>query len=225
MTDANVVLGRLNPGYFLGGEIALDVEGARRAIEERCARPLGLDVVEAANGIVEIANAAMVNALHLISVQRGYDPRDFVLVAFGGAGPVHANALARDAEMPTLLVPAQPRHLLGDGLLATDLERDASSTVMRRLDALDTGEIEAAFAVLERAGAAELAAEGLAARRDRVAAPDRHALRRPELRADGRRHAFDAASAWARRALPRRARPRVRLQRPRRADRVSSACG
>ena len=112
VTDANVVLGRLNPSYFLGGEIGLDVDGARRAIEERCAKPLGLDVTAAANGIVEIANAAMVNALHLISVQRGYDPRDFVLFGFGGAGPVHANALARDAEMPTLLIPAQPRHLL-----------------------------------------------------------------------------------------------------------------
>ena len=78
VTDANVVLGRLNPDYFLGGEIGLDVDGARAAIEERCAKPLGLSVVEAANGIVEIANAAMVNALHLISVQRGYDPRDFV---------------------------------------------------------------------------------------------------------------------------------------------------
>ena len=108
VTDANVVLGRLNPGYFLGGEIGLDVEGARRAIQERCADPLGLSLVEAANGIVEIANAAMVNALHLISVQRGYDPREFVLVAFGGAGPVHANALARDAEIPTLLIPRSP---------------------------------------------------------------------------------------------------------------------
>ena len=115
MTDANVVLGRLNPSYFLGGEIGLDVEGARRAIEERCAKPLGLSVTEAANGIVEIANAAMVNALHLISVQRGYDPRDFVLVGFGGAGPVHANALARDAEMPTLLIPREPGHLLRHG--------------------------------------------------------------------------------------------------------------
>ena len=74
--------------------MGLDVEGARRAIEERCAQPLGLDVAAAAHGIVEIANAAMVNALRLVSVQRGYDPRDFALVAFGGAGPVHANALA-----------------------------------------------------------------------------------------------------------------------------------
>ena len=102
------MLGRLNPDYFLGGELSLDVDGARAAIEERCAEPLGLDVVEAAYGIVEIANAAMVGALRLISVQRGYDPRDFVLVAFGGAGPVHANALAREAEMPIVLIPPSP---------------------------------------------------------------------------------------------------------------------
>ena len=137
VTDANVVLGRLNPEYFLGGEIGLDVDGARAAIEERCAKPLGLSVVEAANGIVEIANAAMVNALHLISVQRGYDPRDFVLFGFGGAGPVHANALARDAEIPTLLIPRSPGIFSATGLLATDLKRDAAVTIMRRLDELD----------------------------------------------------------------------------------------
>ena len=163
VTDANVVLGRLNPAYFLGGEIELDIEGARRAIEERCARPLGLDVVEAANGIVEIANAAMVNALHLISVQRGYDPRDFVLVGFGGAGPVHANALARDAEMPVVLIPPSPGIFSATGLLTTDLKRDAAYTVMGRLDEVDPTEIESRFAGLERAGAEELAREGLAA--------------------------------------------------------------
>jgi N-methylhydantoinase A len=162
VTDANVVLGRLNPAYFLGGEIDLDVEGARRAIEERCARPLGLDAVEAANGIVEIANAAMVNALHLISVQRGYDPRDFVLVGFGGAGPVHANALAREIEMPTVLVPPSPGIFSATGLLTTDLKRDAAVTIMRRLDELEPRELEDGFAELERAGTAELAAEGLA---------------------------------------------------------------
>jgi N-methylhydantoinase A len=161
VTDANVVLGRLNPSYFLGGELGLDVDGARRAIEERCARPLGLSVVEAANGIVEIANAAMVNALHLISVQRGYDPRDFILVAFGGAGPVHANALARDAEMPTLLIPRSPGIFSATGLLATDLKRDLSATVMRRLTDLDPAEVEGTFTGLERSGAAELEAEGL----------------------------------------------------------------
>ncbi|HZO97613.1 MAG TPA: hydantoinase/oxoprolinase family protein [Gaiellaceae bacterium] len=162
VTDANVVLGRLNPAYFLGGELALDVEAARRAIEERCARPLGMGVVEAASGIVEIANAAMVNALHLISVQRGYDPREFLLVAFGGAGPVHANALARDAELPAVLVPPSPGIFSATGLLTTDLRRDAAVTLLRRLDELDGSEVERAFGELERAGAAELQAEGVA---------------------------------------------------------------
>ena len=95
----------------------------------------------------------MVNALHLISVQRGYDPRDFVLVGFGGAGPVHANALARDAEMPTLLIPRSPGIFSATGLLTTDLKRDAATTVMRRLDELDADEVEAVFAELEAAGA------------------------------------------------------------------------
>ena len=86
ITDANLVLGRLNPSFFLGGEIELDVEAARRAIQEKCADPLNLDLVEAAHGIVEIANAAMVNALRLVSVQRGYDPRDFVLTGVWRCG-------------------------------------------------------------------------------------------------------------------------------------------
>src|SRR4051794_39964367 len=162
VTDANVVLGRLNPDYFLGGEIGLDVEGARRAIEERCAKPLELDVTAAANGIVEIANAAMVNALHLISVQRGYDPRDFLLVGFGGAGPVHANALARDAEMPAVLIPPSPGIFSATGLLTTDLKRDAARTVMRRLESLEESEVEWVFARLEGEGAAEMRREGIA---------------------------------------------------------------
>src|SRR5439155_19001352 len=161
ITDANLVLGRLNPRYFLGGEIELDVDAARGAIEERCAAPLGLDVVEAANGIVEIANAAMVNALHLVSVQRGHDPRTFVLVAFGGAGPSHATALARDTEMPAVLVPRSPGIFSATGLLVTDLKRDASLTLLRRLDALDPAEVERAFAGLEEEGASELEREGM----------------------------------------------------------------
>ncbi len=161
VTDANVVLGRLNPGYFLGGEMSLDVDGARAAIEERCAKPLRLSVTEAAYGIVEIANAAMVNALHLISVQRGYDPRDFVLVGFGGAGPVHANAIARDAEMPTLLIPRSPGIFSATGLLTTDLKRDAAITIMRGLDEVDPSDVESAFAGLEASGREELEQEGL----------------------------------------------------------------
>jgi N-methylhydantoinase A len=166
VTDANVVLGRLNPAYFLGGEMGLDVDAARAAIDERLATPLGLSVTEAAYGIVEIANAAMVNALHLISVQRGHDPRDFVLVAFGGAGPVHANAIAREAEMPRLLVPPSPGIFSATGLLTTDLKRDAATTIMRRAEELGQAELDVVFEQLERVGADELVAEGLS--RDRV---------------------------------------------------------
>jgi N-methylhydantoinase A len=199
VTDANVVLGRLNPRYFLGGEIELDVEGARRAIAERCAEPLGLDVVEAANGIVEIANAAMVNALHLISVQRGYDPRDFVLVGFGGAGPVHANALQRDCEMPTLVIPRAPGIFSATGLLGTDLKRDSSITLLRPVDELDVAEVEQAFAALEEAGAGELAREGLP--RERIAfvrqADMRYVGQSFELTIPLADSSFDAAQADA----------------------------
>jgi len=163
VTDANVVLGRLNPVYFLGGEIGLDVKGAAGAIEEHCAGQLGLSVTEAAHGIIEIANAAMVNALHLISVQRGFDPRDFVLVGFGGAGPVHANALARDAQMPTLLIPRSPGIFSATGLLTTDLKRDSAVTIMRPLDTLDAAQAEAMFVRLEQRGREELQGEGVAA--------------------------------------------------------------
>src|SRR5690606_5915418 len=97
ITDANLVLGRLNPSYFLGGESTLDPGRARKAIETHCAGPLGIDVITAASGIVAIANAAMSQALRLVTVQRGIDPRDFVLIGFGGAGPLHANELASEA--------------------------------------------------------------------------------------------------------------------------------
>ncbi len=162
ITDANVVLGRLDPGYFLGGEMALDVDAARRAIGERCAAPLGLDPIEAAHGIVEIANAAMGNALHLVSVQRGYDPREFVLVAFGGAGPVHANALARDAGIEVVLVPRSPGIFSATGLLVTDLEHDYTVTMLRPLTSLSADELEAVYKPLEEAGRRDLEREGTA---------------------------------------------------------------
>lgn len=161
ITDANLVLGRLNPSYFLGGEIELDVEGARRAIKEKCADPLGLDVVAAANGIVEIANAAMVNALRLISVQRGYDPREFVLVAFGGAGPVHANRLAVETEVPTTVIPMSPGITSAMGLLVTDLKHEYSATMIRRVDQLDPEEVEEVYRELERQARATLEREGM----------------------------------------------------------------
>ena len=161
ITDANLVLGRLNPEAILGGALALNVERARRAIEEQCARRLGLDVVTVAHGIVEIANAAMVGALRLVSVQRGYDPRDFVLIAFGGAGPVHANRLAAELAIPVTLIPMSPGTTSALGLLVTDLEHEYAVTLLARLDGLDVGAVEAAFERLATEGRAALRREGV----------------------------------------------------------------
>ena len=162
ITDANLVLGRLNPRFFLGGEIGLDEEAARRAIQEHCATPLDLDVTEAAHGIVEIANAAMVNALRLVSIQRGNDPREFVLVAFGGAGPVHACRLAAEMEIPTTVIPTSPGTTSATGLLVTDLKQDYSITRIQRLDQLDHGAVEEAYLKLETQGRETLEQEGMA---------------------------------------------------------------
>ena len=161
VTDANLVLGRLNPAYFLGGGVALDVAGARAAIEEHCSSKLGLDLVEAAYGIVEIANTAMVNALRLVSVQHGYDPRDFVLVAFGGAGPVHANRLAAETEIGTTLVPLSAGTTSAMGLLVTDLKREYTATTITRAGEAEIEALAGSFATLEEHGAADLTGEGV----------------------------------------------------------------
>ena len=161
VTDANLVLGRLNPAYFLGGEIHLDIDSARLAIEEKCAEPIGMDVVEAAHGIIEIANAAMVNALRLVSVQRGLDPRDFVLVAFGGAGPLHANRLAEEIEAPVTVIPISPGATSAIGLLVTDLTHDYATSFIQRTDQADLDAIENAFRLLEEQGKNALEREGV----------------------------------------------------------------
>ena len=113
ITDANVVLGRLDPDNFLGGEMKLDAEGAARGIAEKIAKPLKMDTVAAAQAIVEIAIAKMSLAVREVSVAKGYDPRDFALVASGGAGPLHVIAIARELHIPTVIVPLFPVALLG----------------------------------------------------------------------------------------------------------------
>src|SRR5215471_5010625 len=178
ITDANLVLGRLDPAFFLGGEMTLDADAAHRAITERVAAPLGLDAVAAASGIVEIANAHMIGAIRLVSVQRGYDPRDFVLVAFGGAGPLHANALARELAIPTVLVPPSPGIASAIGLLVTDIRHEFVATRRLRLDALAPEALDALFAEFIAEGQARLA-------RDGVPAADRRMLRSADLRYHG----------------------------------------
>jgi N-methylhydantoinase A len=184
VTDANVVLGRLDPEAFLGGGMQLDAEAAWRAIADGVAEPLGLDVVTAAGGIVDIANAAMVRALRLVSVQRGHDLRDLALVAFGGAGPVHACALVRDTGARAVIVPPAPGVASSVGLLATDLEHDLSITHQARTADVDPAVIAEGFAALEGRGRAELETDGVA--------PDRMAFRRAfELRYVGQSHELE----------------------------------
>ena len=161
ITDANLVLKRLDPDHFLGGEMRLDEDAAWRAIEEKCAGPLGLDVVAVALGIVEIANSAMVGALRRISIQRGHDPRDFTLVAFGGAGPVHANRLAAELDIPTVLVPTSPGTTSAMGLLVTDIKHDYSATLIQRTDALDPEQVDRLYRGMEERGRKALLAEGM----------------------------------------------------------------
>jgi N-methylhydantoinase A len=152
ITDANLVLGRLDPAYFAGGEMSLNLDEAREAIRKNCAEPLGLSIEEAAHGIVEIANTAMVNALRLVSVQRGHDPRDFMLVGFGGAGPAHAVRLAEQAGIPRVLIPLGPGTASALGLLVTDVRMEGSATLIVRSDDVELSKIAAEFDRLETAG-------------------------------------------------------------------------
>jgi N-methylhydantoinase A len=146
------VLGRLDPEYFAGGEMSLNLEAARDAIRIQCAEPLGLSIEEAAHGIIEIANTAMVNALRLVSVQRGHDPRDFMLVGFGGAGPAHAVRLAEQAGIPRVLIPQGPGTASALGLLVTDVRMEGSSTLIIRADEIEHARITSEFDRLEAAG-------------------------------------------------------------------------
>lgn len=143
VTDANVVLGHLPPS-LLGGEMTLDVEEARTAVR-KIADALDLTVEEAAQGIIDIVNENMFGALRLVSVQRGYDPRDFALVAFGGAGPLHANALAQLAGSWPAIIPPTPGVLSALGFLHSDIKNEFSQTIIRTLEKIDHGEFKQAF--------------------------------------------------------------------------------
>lgn len=128
VTDANIVLGRFDSGSRLGGTMQLDVHGAARVIRRDIAEPLGLTLEEAAAGILRVAHANIVRGIRVVSVERGYDPRDFALVPFGGAGPMHGSPVARDLRMPTVLVPPTPGILCAMGQLISDLRHDLVET-------------------------------------------------------------------------------------------------
>ncbi|MGE0577469.1 MAG: hydantoinase/oxoprolinase family protein [Reyranella sp.] len=128
VTDANLVLGRFGEDTKLGGDLTLDKDAAHCAIEVEVARPLGLSVVEAAAGIVRVANANMVRGIRVVSVERGHDPRRLTLVPFGGAGPMHGAAVARELAIPRILVPPTPGILCALGMLVSDLRHDLIET-------------------------------------------------------------------------------------------------
>ena len=157
ITDANVVLGRLDPDHFLGGQMKLDAEGARRGIKEKIADPLKLRPVAAAQAIVEIAIAKMSLAVREVSVAKGYDPRDFALVASGGAGPLHVVAIARELFIPKVVVPLFPSHFSALGMLLADERHDFIRTFYSDLATLD-------FATLAKVHH-EMIAEGTASLR------------------------------------------------------------
>src|ERR1700683_2766916 len=137
ITDANIVLGRLDPHSFLGAHMVLDADGARAGIEQKVAKPLGMNVIEAAQAIVQIAISKMSLAVREVSVEKGYDPRDFVLVASGGAGPLHVCAIARELHIPKVIVPLFPSHFSALGMLLADERHDFIRTVYSDLANLD----------------------------------------------------------------------------------------
>jgi N-methylhydantoinase A len=163
VTDANLVLGRLNAGNFLGGEMKLDVSIAQDVIARRIATPLnyaGRDgVVQMADGIISIATVIMAGAIRKISVEHGLDPRDFILFSYGGGGPLHACALAHELSIPTVIIPPEPGNFSASGMLLADARIDTSKTFVGILDNNGVQAISEIFGALEREAAAALRAE------------------------------------------------------------------
>ena len=152
ITDADVVLGYLDREALLGGDLRVNLAAAERAIDNAVARPLGLSVVEAAARIVDVVNSNMAQALRIVSVERGHDPQEFALIAFGGAGPVHAAALAEELGIPEVIVPPVPGAFSALGLVASDLKRDWSRTLYADIANVDPARVADAIASMEQAG-------------------------------------------------------------------------
>lgn len=160
-SDANVVLGRL--GHSLaGGDITLDAVLAEKAIRETVAEPFGMKVHEAAEAVIDVANANMANAVRLLSISRGHDPRDFALVAFGGAGALHGAAVARELSIPVVIVPPNPGVTSAMGCLLVDIQHDFSDSFMADAATTSPDDLEAAFARIEKEAIERLRHEDVA---------------------------------------------------------------
>jgi N-methylhydantoinase A len=167
VTDCNLLLGYLDKGSLLAGDLPIDHAAAEAAVIKRLAKPLGVDARTAAAGVIDVVNHAMAEALKIVSVQRGHDPRAFVLAAFGGAGPLHAAALADELGIGHVICPPIPGAFSALGLVGSDLKRDYVRTVYATTATADPAALEAHFAALEAQGAAMLDRAGVAAERRR----------------------------------------------------------
>jgi N-methylhydantoinase A len=185
VTDANLALGRLGPDSFLGGEMALDEAAARAAIAQRLALPLGLapeGAVNAAKGVLTLANLTMTEAIKQISVARGLDPRDFALFCYGGGGPLHGVDLARELHIPLVVIPPEPGNFSALGMLMADARLDETRTFLADFNTAAIGRLEALFAEIEAASRAALQREfGISAIRF---------ARKIELRYKGQKHSL-----------------------------------
>ena len=162
VTDANVVLGYINPEAIAGSTLRINRQAAIEAIEQNLAAPLKVDVFRTAYGVTQVANATMMRALRAVSTERGRDPREFTLVAFGGSGPVHAVSLAESLGITRVLVPLFPGLFSALGLLLADYRHDYVRSIATALDKVDIDDLQRQYDALEAAARAELLAEGVA---------------------------------------------------------------
>ena len=178
VTDANLVLGRLNAEYFLGGEMKLSLEAARQSIKEYVADPLGLSIEEAAAGIIRLVNASMVKGMSSSSIEKGFDVRDFILVGFGGAGPLHAAELSKELGIKTAVIPPYASALSALGLLEADTQHDFVKTVMMSQEDMNPEAITGHLKTMEMQGLERLAFENIPEK-------DRRILFSADLRYEG----------------------------------------
>ncbi len=162
VTDANLLLGRLGAERFLGGEMVLDTDAAEAAMRDRVAQPLGMETIRAADGILRIATTAMSYAVKGVTTERGLDVGDFVLVAYGGAGPLHASAVARELGISRVVIPRAPGLFSALGMLFSDLRYDFVRTWFTALETVPFDEVEAVYRALEEEGRAAIAAASIA---------------------------------------------------------------
>ncbi len=184
VTDANLLLGRLNPDHFLGGELALNTDLAQRALADRVATPLGYTgergVIEMADGALSIATVTMAGAIRRVSIEHGLDPRDFALFCYGGGGPLHASALAHELSIPQVIIPPEPGNFSAIGMLLADARIDFAKTFTGLLEDKIVGTMEEEFQAMEREAAEALTRE--------FGASEIFYERHAEMRYRGQRH-------------------------------------